>query len=125
MSENYGLKMSCGRHGIVGCERCFGSYRVVRPRVRRTELDELQAERDSLVASLEATKPCEPCQRDDHDNCTGYCSSMCCALAAAERERDSLPPPLWPPWKRREKISKSQKSGPLTVKRRFVSTRTR
>ena len=46
-------------------------------------------ERDSLVASLEATKPCEPCQRDDHDNCTGDCSSMCCALAAAERERDS------------------------------------
>ena len=46
-------------------------------------------ERDSLVASLEATKPCEPCQRDEHDNCTGDCSSMCCALAAAERERDS------------------------------------
>ena len=54
MSENYGLKVSCGRHGIVGCERCFGSYRLVRPMVRRTELDELRAERDSLAASLEA-----------------------------------------------------------------------
>ena len=55
----------------------------------RMKLAKVEAERDSLAASLEATKPCEPCQRDDHDNCTGDCSSMCCALAAAERERDS------------------------------------
>ena len=35
-------------------------------------------------------KPCEPCLREDHDNCTGDCLSMCCALAAAEAELEEL-----------------------------------
>ena len=56
-------------------------------------IDERIADAAAIIArlteELEATKACEPCQRDDHDNCTGDCSSMCCALAAAERERDS------------------------------------
>ena len=103
MSENDALQVSCcGRHGIVGCERCFGSYRVVRPMVRQMseemvkspteKLDDIAASIARLgeaLADARAYKPCEPCLRDDHDNCTGDCSSMCCALADAERERDS------------------------------------
>ena len=103
MSKNDALQVSCcGRHGIVGCERCFGPYRVVRPMVRRMseemvkspteKLDDIAASIARLgevLADARAYKPCEPCLRDDHDNCTGDCSSMCCALAAAERERDS------------------------------------
>lgn len=30
--------------------------------------------------------PCEPCQKGHHDDCTGYCSSACCALDAYERD---------------------------------------
>ena len=35
-----------------------------------------------LLAEIERLKsyePCDPCKRDDHDNCTGDCSSQCCA----------------------------------------------
>lgn len=43
-----------------------------------------------LNAENDAHKPCNPCLRDDHDNCTGDCPSMCCALAMAESECESL-----------------------------------
>jgi hypothetical protein len=47
-------------------------------------LASVEAERDAL----KAYKPCEPCLAGNHDDCTGDCSSMCCALAAAEESAE-------------------------------------
>ena len=55
--------------------------------------DDLTAERDALVErvkELEVYKPCEPCLKEDHDNCTGNCPSMCCALKIAESRVEEL-----------------------------------
>lgn len=42
------------------------------------------------IERLKSYEPCDPCKRDDHDNCTGDCSSNCCALALAEAEIERL-----------------------------------
>ena len=34
--------------------------------------------------------PCEPCQQGHHDDCTGDCTSNCCALAYSEERVDEL-----------------------------------
>ena len=39
---------------------------------------------------LRSYKPCAPCLATDHENCTGDCPSMCCALAAEETENRRL-----------------------------------
>jgi hypothetical protein len=60
----------------------------------RADISELLNERRAEIESLRGApvvpqtnpyKPCEPCLADDHDNCTGDCPSMCCALAAYEK----------------------------------------
>lgn len=53
---------------------------------------ELFAAHSAELARLRSYEPCDPCKRDDHDNCTGDCPSMCCALAAYERADD---PAVW------------------------------
>ena len=50
----------------------------------KAEFDaELQRLRDRWV-------PCEPCQQGRHDDCTGDCTSNCCALAYSEERVDEL-----------------------------------
>lgn len=58
-------------------------------------LDEARGILDSigvstLVRSLELYVPCEPCSNTDHEHCTGFCSSVCCALDAAEKGIEEL-----------------------------------
>lgn len=39
---------------------------------------------------LRSYEPCDPCKHDDHEYCTGDCTSMCCALDDAEKENERL-----------------------------------
>jgi len=39
---------------------------------------------------LNRTKRCNPCLHGHHDECTGGCESICCALAEAEAEVERL-----------------------------------
>jgi hypothetical protein len=54
--------------------------------VARDIVDALEAK----VERLRSYEPCDPCKRGDHDDCTGNCMSMCCALNASERENERL-----------------------------------
>ncbi len=45
---------------------------------------------ETKVERLCSYEPCEPCKRGDHNDCTGNCMSMCCALDASEKENERL-----------------------------------
>lgn len=65
----------------IGCKTdCQSAYVLV------PELNEAKAE----VRHLRLYEPCDPCKHDDHEYCTGDCTSMCCALDDAEKENEHL-----------------------------------
>jgi len=78
-------------HGPFTCVGIVEHRKQVRG--LEAQLATLTAQRGEALAraeKAEAYKPCEPCLEGRHDDCTGDCPSMCCALESVELERDSL-----------------------------------
>jgi hypothetical protein len=69
------------------CENCHETG-LVDPRV--ATLTASLASAQERAEKAEAYKPCEPCLEGRHDDCTGDCSSNCCAFAVAQARVDFL-----------------------------------